>query len=102
MQMEGNEAQEEMKEVEEELKGATKLETDETLEGGGQKPARHRSFLQAANNLAQFVFSPVFVQTFVMTFLAEWGDRSQVFHLCSSFHLRFLLLHWLLQKTFCM
>ncbi|KAF9917282.1 hypothetical protein FBU30_000805 [Linnemannia zychae] len=29
-------------------------------------------------NLLQLLFSPVFVQTFVMTFLAEWGDRSQI------------------------
>ncbi|KAF9968703.1 hypothetical protein BGZ70_010209 [Mortierella alpina] len=29
-------------------------------------------------NLFQLLFSPVFVQTFVMTFLAEWGDRSQI------------------------
>jgi putative Ca2+/H+ antiporter (TMEM165/GDT1 family) len=26
----------------------------------------------------QLVFSPVFVQTFVLTFLGEWGDRSQI------------------------
>ena len=29
-------------------------------------------------NLFQLLFSPIFVQTFVMTFLAEWGDRSQI------------------------
>ncbi|KAK3813084.1 MAG: hypothetical protein J3Q66DRAFT_378523 [Benniella sp.] len=29
-------------------------------------------------NLFQLLFSPVFVQTFIMTFLAEWGDRSQI------------------------
>ncbi|KAF9173493.1 hypothetical protein BGX21_002829 [Mortierella sp. AD011] len=29
-------------------------------------------------NLFQLLFSPVFVQTFAMTFLAEWGDRSQI------------------------
>jgi len=29
-------------------------------------------------NLMNLFFSPVFVQTFVMTFLGEWGDRSQI------------------------
>lgn len=29
-------------------------------------------------NLASFVLSPVFIQAFVLTFLAEWGDRSQI------------------------
>ncbi|KAG0142034.1 hypothetical protein CROQUDRAFT_673770 [Cronartium quercuum f. sp. fusiforme G11] len=29
-------------------------------------------------NLFYLLLSPVFVQTFIMTFLAEWGDRSQI------------------------
>ena len=29
-------------------------------------------------NLLNLVFSPIFVQTFILTFLAEWGDRSQI------------------------
>lgn len=29
-------------------------------------------------NLCYFFFSPIFVQAFVLTFLAEWGDRSQI------------------------
>lgn len=32
------------------------------------------SLLQAA----QLLLSPVFVEAFVLTFLAEWGDRSQI------------------------
>lgn len=28
--------------------------------------------------LARSLFSPVFMQAFVLTFLAEWGDRSQM------------------------
>ncbi len=32
------------------------------------------SLLQAAQSL----LSPVFVEAFVLTFLAEWGDRSQI------------------------
>ncbi|KAI9785659.1 MAG: hypothetical protein M1816_008282 [Peltula sp. TS41687] len=30
------------------------------------------------NNLLTFLLSPAWVQTFVMTFLGEWGDRSQI------------------------
>ena len=30
------------------------------------------------NNLFSFLLSPAWVQTFVMTFLGEWGDRSQI------------------------
>ncbi|TPX34251.1 hypothetical protein SmJEL517_g03046 [Synchytrium microbalum] len=30
------------------------------------------------SNLMNFVLTPVFVETFVLTFLAEWGDRSQI------------------------
>ena len=29
-------------------------------------------------NLLNLVFSPIVVQTFILTFLAEWGDRSQI------------------------
>lgn len=34
--------------------------------------------VEGVNNLASLVLSPVWVQVFVMTFLGEWGDRSQV------------------------
>ena len=32
----------------------------------------------AINNLFSLLLSPAWVQTFVMTFLGEWGDRSQI------------------------
>ena len=34
--------------------------------------------MEAFKNLLYLIFTPVFIQTFVMTFLAEWGDRSQL------------------------
>lgn len=34
--------------------------------------------LGAVNNLFSLLLSPAWVQTFVMTFLGEWGDRSQI------------------------
>lgn len=35
-------------------------------------------FLQGFGNLVSLLLSPAWVQTFVMTFLGEWGDRSQI------------------------
>lgn len=34
--------------------------------------------LEGIQNLAGLLLSPAWVQTFVMTFLGEWGDRSQI------------------------
>lgn len=34
--------------------------------------------VQGVNNLCSLLLSPAWVQTFIMTFLAEWGDRSQI------------------------
>ncbi|KAI9254532.1 hypothetical protein BDA99DRAFT_548104 [Phascolomyces articulosus] len=83
--------QEEMTEVEEELKQVEdrdKAHKLESLEVGGMEPedegrssSRFNKMEQAKEglmNLMQLVFSPVFVQTFVLTFLGEWGDRSQI------------------------
>ncbi|KAL7750237.1 GCR1-dependent translation factor 1 [Sorochytrium milnesiophthora] len=36
------------------------------------------SMANGFRNLMMFLFSPVFVQTFFLTFVAEWGDRSQI------------------------
>lgn len=37
-----------------------------------------QSALGGLNNLSSLLLSPAWVQTFVMTFLGEWGDRSQI------------------------
>jgi putative Ca2+/H+ antiporter (TMEM165/GDT1 family) len=42
------------------------------------REAARNTFKEGAKNLCSFFFSPIFVQTFVLTFLAEWGDRSQI------------------------
>lgn len=42
------------------------------------KPHGLRSALEGVQNLASLALSPAWVQTFVMTFLGEWGDRSQI------------------------
>jgi putative Ca2+/H+ antiporter (TMEM165/GDT1 family) len=36
------------------------------------------SLLGGLNNLCSLLLSPEWVQTFIMTFLGEWGDRSQI------------------------
>jgi putative Ca2+/H+ antiporter (TMEM165/GDT1 family) len=36
------------------------------------------AMIEGISNLFSLLLSPVWVQTFVMTFLAEWGDRSQI------------------------
>ncbi|KAI9675037.1 MAG: hypothetical protein M1817_001443 [Caeruleum heppii] len=36
------------------------------------------TLLAGLNNLFSFLLSPAWVQTFIMTFLGEWGDRSQI------------------------
>ncbi|KAI9889605.1 MAG: hypothetical protein M1814_005112 [Vezdaea aestivalis] len=43
-------------------------------------PSRKRrsGTAQGLNNLFSLLLSPAWVQTFVMTFLGEWGDRSQI------------------------
>jgi len=37
-----------------------------------------KGVLGGLNNLLSLLLSPAWVQTFVMTFLGEWGDRSQI------------------------
>lgn len=40
--------------------------------------SRSRDRLAGLTNLLGLVLSPAWVQTFIMTFLGEWGDRSQI------------------------
>jgi Ca2+/H+ antiporter, TMEM165/GDT1 family len=75
--MEGNRVSEELEEVEEELLHPKKAdeETADSLEvesGGGTSSSRH-----SRNSLKQG-FSKIAMQSFTLTFLAEWGDRSQI------------------------
>ncbi|RUP48392.1 hypothetical protein BC936DRAFT_144644 [Jimgerdemannia flammicorona] len=84
--MKGDEGAHEMEEVEEEIKEKEDKEKAEHLSAAekGKDPALSDDATQGAKvqegflNLLQFLFSPTFVQTFVLTFLAEWGDRSQI------------------------
>merc|ERR1719192_1911732 len=72
--MSPTEAQEEFDEVQEELRKkdaetdstASELETGQATKSGGN------------SSLLYTMLSRIFIQAFTMTFLAEWGDRSQL------------------------
>lgn len=75
--MDAAESQEELEEVEGELKKKDdELEKAKTVgdleSGGGSAPAM--TFRQKVFSC----FSPILLQSFTLTFLAEWGDRSQI------------------------
>ena len=70
-ELEDGQPNEELEEVEgeldkKELEGSS-VEMEALETGKAKSPAPNAGF-----------FSPVFVQCFTMTFLAEWGDRSQI------------------------
>jgi len=41
-------------------------------------PSALKGTLEGTRNLCSLLLGPVFVQVFVLTFLGEWGDRSQI------------------------
>lgn len=76
---------EELAEVEEELEAShLNVELDDLESAGCASPgsaANKPWYVQLGTqltDLASFVLSPVWIQVFVMTFLGEWGDRSQI------------------------
>ncbi|GAA5854170.1 hypothetical protein JCM8547_008253 [Rhodosporidiobolus lusitaniae] len=100
MEEEMAEVQKEVEEAEEEATGRSAPVALSNLEEGRSQPngglprpasARTRSsggvqskenamysVKEGVKNLAQLLFSPIFIQAFILTFLAEWGDRSQI------------------------
>ncbi|KAI9812070.1 MAG: hypothetical protein M1832_000623 [Thelocarpon impressellum] len=72
--------------------GSRKARSDSRLPSPPRSPSSSRSrsrsrspaastattILAGAHNLSSLLLSPAWVQTFVMTFLGEWGDRSQI------------------------
>ncbi|KAJ2724383.1 GCR1-dependent translation factor 1 [Coemansia sp. Benny D115] len=105
-EMDGSEIAKEMHSVEAELsekdaaKSQAAMEAGEPLDGGagvgdgfnvnvGDEQLAEKAGVAAASernsgslgslkNLLSLLLSPVFVETFVLVFLAEWGDRSQL------------------------
>ncbi|KAK6199335.1 uncharacterized protein RJT21DRAFT_45965 [Scheffersomyces amazonensis] len=79
--------EEELAEVEEEIAMSKINSQMNDIEAGQQGTSQtttpvtkewYSDFLTNFENLAEFVLSPVWIQVFVMTFLGEWGDRSQI------------------------
>jgi len=85
--------QEEMRETEEEIEtdptemttmGSNgnsipleRLEEGEARASSPPRKATKSSLLDGARNFCNFILGPVFVQSFILTFVGEWGDRSQ-------------------------
>jgi len=73
---------EEMEEVENELEKKKEIELNSNKinaeEQGLMTEDTQRKTLSPTSALVRRCFSPVFIQCFIMTFLAEWGDRSQI------------------------
>lgn len=70
--------EDEMAEVEEEITSKELNTKLDDVENGGVSKIHSTSTSQKLYDLAALVFSPVWVQIFVMNFLAELGDRSQI------------------------
>ena len=82
-------AESELEEVEKELKEHTSSSSSRTRGGAGRggktgpatrtrTKAKKQSPGNKINDILSVFFSPIFLQAFLMTFLAEWGDRSQI------------------------
>jgi len=83
LQEEMKEAQEEIEEDEVLIDGANGIPLEAIEEGGrsrhhAPKSPAVRSLAEGSRNFFSFFLGPVFVQAFVLTFLGEWGDRSQI------------------------
>ncbi|KAK9479625.1 hypothetical protein V1514DRAFT_327733 [Lipomyces japonicus] len=75
--------EDEIEEVESELAAKELSAESDNLESGlankkTSKLSRKQGKFDGILNLVSLFASPVWVQTFVMTFLGEWGDRSQI------------------------
>lgn len=77
----------------------------EEMEGGRCRPprdptspsssSRKSGWAEGARNFCSLFLGPVFVQAFVLTFLGEWGDRSQIATIAlAAAHVRLFFLAW--------
>lgn len=55
-----------------------RLEEGEARASPNPRKATKSNIADGARNFCNFVLGPVFVQSFLLTFLGEWGDRSQI------------------------
>lgn len=54
------------------------VSSSSSRDGSPSRGASLSKMMIGVNNLFSLLLSPAWVQTFVMTFLGEWGDRSQI------------------------
>jgi len=66
-------------------------------------PSALRGMLEGTRNLCSLLLGPVFVQVFVLTFLGEWGDRSQIatIMLAAAHNVYIVALGTIIGHTFC-
>lgn len=64
----------ELDQVEQELSNSNSSGSKRSLVGEDGEKKRE----QALTRVLYMLFSPVFLKAFTLTFLAEWGDRSQI------------------------
>ena len=79
--MKGDEIQDEWQEAQREIddEGADSHPLESLEQGRAPSSYKMQSTLkEGTRNLCGLCFSPVFAQAFVLTFLGEWGDRSQI------------------------
>jgi len=72
----------------------------------GEKPKSRsplKRFFEGTRNLCNFFLGPVFVQGFVLTFLGEWGDRSQIatIMLAAAHNVYVVAIGTIIGHTFC-
>jgi len=77
-QMEENRVSEELEEVEEELLQNPNKKQDEERGEGKKKATTASGNAPLLGSKKNTTWSQVFVQSLTLTFLAEWGDRSQI------------------------
>ncbi|XP_071950700.1 putative divalent cation/proton antiporter TMEM165 isoform X2 [Antedon mediterranea] len=72
-----DEGQEEFEEVQADLKRRDEEREKQTMSGVTEDPESGIIRVQSPKKLLG-IFSPIFLQALTLTFLAEWGDRSQI------------------------
>ncbi|TPX68408.1 hypothetical protein SpCBS45565_g03105 [Spizellomyces sp. 'palustris'] len=78
--MSGKEGQEELREVAAELDEKEGADKADEMEGGGRSTDAgfFGRWQDRIGGCMKRILSPIWVEGFVLTFLAEWGDRSQI------------------------
>lgn len=75
--MDADEGQHELEEVTAELDSKEKEREVDSMESGGSS-SRHLDRKKAWKHYLTYFLSPIFIECMTLTFLAEWGDRSQI------------------------